>query len=60
LSKALDLSYEEFKKDNIKVNQKLREAFQKNPKFKYDPVLPKPEVIYEKEFHFLDETLLDK
>lgn len=60
MSKALDLSYEEFKKDNIKVNHKLREAFQKNSKFKYDPVLPKPEVIYEKEFHFLDETLLDK
>ena len=60
MSKALDLSYEEFKKDNIKCNQKLREAFQKNPKFKYDPVLPKPEVIYEKEFHFLDESLLDK
>jgi len=26
----------------------------------YNPVLPKPDIIYEKEFHFLDETLLRK
>jgi hypothetical protein len=38
----------------------LKDAYQKNPKFKYEPTLPKPEVIYEKEFHFLDESLLAK
>lgn len=31
----------------------------KNPKYKHQPHLPKPEMIYEKEFHFLDHTLLE-
>ena len=60
LSNALELSLDEFKKLNIKSNSKLKEAFQKNANYKYEPVLPKPDVIYEKEFHFLDETILKK
>jgi hypothetical protein len=43
---------------NIKNNQKLRDAYAKNSNYEYDPILPKPDVIYEKEFHFLDETIL--
>jgi hypothetical protein len=31
----------------------------KNPKYKHHPHLPKAEMIYEKEFHFLDQTLLE-
>jgi hypothetical protein len=58
LCNALELSLEQFQELNIKTNNKLRDAFAKNPKFKYNPVLPKPDIIYEKEFHFLDETLL--
>jgi len=36
----------------------LKEAVQKGSK--NEPVLPKPDVIYDKEFHFLDETLNQK
>jgi len=57
LSNALDLSLADFKDLNYQNNQKLREAFSKNPKYCYEPVLPKPDIIYEKEFHFMDETL---
>ena len=60
MSNALELSLDEFKKLNIKTNQKLKDAFLKNQNYKYEPVLPKPDVIYEKEFHFLDETLIKK
>jgi len=49
---------DDFQKLNIKNNQKLRDAYAKNSNYKYDPILPKPDVIYEKEFHFLDETIL--
>ena len=55
-----ELSFDEFKKLNVKSNSKLKEAYLKNPNYNYDPVLPKPDVIYEKEFHFLDETILKK
>ena len=58
LCKALELTHEEFKEYNIQQNQKLSEMFQKNPKYKYNPILPKPDIIYEKDFHFLDQTLL--
>lgn len=54
------MTQEEFSLHNQKLNQKLKEAYQKNPKFKYEPTLPKPEVIYDKDFHFLDETLNQK
>ena len=59
LSNALDLTQSDFRELNIQNNQKLRDAL-KNPKFKYSPVLPKPEIVYTKEFHFLSETLADK
>ena len=36
----------------------MRDAYAKNSNYKYDPILPKPDVIYEKEFHFIDETIL--
>ena len=58
LCNAMELTLEQFRDLNIKNNHKLKDAFTKNPKFKYNPVLPKPDIIYEKEFHFLDETLL--
>lgn len=51
------MTQDEFVLANQKINHKLKEAFQKNPKFSYKPTLPKPEVIYDKDFHFLDETL---
>ena len=57
LSKALDLSFDQFKQLNLQSNQKLKEA---NKNVTYEPVLPKPEVIYTKSFHFMDESLLDK
>ena len=41
----------------MQSNLKLKEA---NKNVTYDPVLPKPEVIYTKTFHFMDESLLDK
>jgi len=43
LSNALELSMEDFTKQNIKTNNKLRDAYEKNSKYKYDPILPKPE-----------------
>ena len=60
LSNALDLSLDEFKAQNLNSNLKLKDAFTKNPKFIHNPVLPKAEIIYEKEFHFLNESLLRK
>ena len=59
MSKALEMPLEEFRQYNIQENLKLKEAFQRNPKFKYQPNLPKPDIIYEKKYHFLDETLLE-
>lgn len=29
-------------------------------KFNYNPVLPKPDKIYEREFHFMEHTLLQR
>lgn len=60
MSNALELSLDDFKNLNIKTNTKLKDAYIKNPDYEYEPVLPKPDVIYEKEFHFLDETILKK
>ena len=57
LCQALDMSQEEFRQTHFRSVAKLKDAFSKNPKFIYSPKLPKPEVIYDKEFHFLDETL---
>ncbi len=49
------MNRDEFLATQAKANAKLREA---QPS--YQPRLPRPEIIYEKEFHFLDETLLQK
>ena len=59
LSNALNLSKDEFREVNVQNNLKLREAL-KNPKFKYSPVLPKPDIVYTKDFHFLSMTLAEK
>ena len=59
LSNALNLTQAEFREVNLQNNQKLREAL-KNPKFKHKPVLPQPDIVYNKEFHFLSETLAEK
>jgi hypothetical protein len=60
LCKALEMSLDQFKNNHINSVSKLRDGFSKNPNFSYKPKLPKPEVIYQKEFHFLDETLLQR
>ena len=60
LNHCLEMTQNEFIESNINNNAKLKEAFENNINFKYDPVLPKPDIIYEKEFHFLEETLFKK
>ena len=53
------MTLDEFKQYNIQNNLKLKDAFTKNTKYKYNPCLPKPDAIYEKKYFFLDETLLE-
>ena len=60
LNSCLEMTQEEFIQSNLSSNSKLKDAFSKNANYKYEPVLPKPDIIYEKEFHFLEETLLNK
>jgi len=38
----------------------LKEAYVKNPNFKHNPILPKPDIIFEKNYHFMNESLLEK
>ena len=57
LSNALGLSVEEFNEQNIINNVKLKDIYEKNPSYNHNPVLPASQIVYEKEFHFLDETL---
>lgn len=38
----------------------MKEAYVKNPSFKQNPILPKPDIIYEKNYHFMNESLLEK
>lgn len=54
------MNFEEFKKFNIEENQKLKEAYTKNPNFKHNPILPKADIIFEKNYHFMNESLLEK
>lgn len=54
------MNFEQFKKQNIEDNQKLKEAYVKNPNFKHSPILPKPDIIFEKNYHFMNESLLEK
>lgn len=60
LNNCLEMTSTEFMQAMINNNQKLKEAFAKNPKYEYEPVLPKPDSIYRRQFHFLNETLLEK
>lgn len=60
LNKCLEMNSKEFMSSVINSNQKLRDAFAKNQNYKYNPVLPKPDSIYERQFHFMDETLIEK
>lgn len=60
LNNCLTMSQQEFLEWVIENNQELKSAFTKNPNYKYDPVLPKPDKIYEREFHFMDGTLLQR
>lgn len=53
------MNFEEFKKYNIDENQKLKEAYQKG-NFKHNPILPKADIIFEKSYHFMSESLLEK
>lgn len=60
LNHCMEMTKNEFLQSVINNNQKLKEAFAKNPNYDYNPVLPKPDSIYEREFHFMEETLLQK
>lgn len=54
------MNFDEFKKFNIEENQKLKEAYTKNNNFKHNPILPKADIIFEKSYHFMSESLLEK
>lgn len=58
INNCLEMTKSEFLQSVINHNPKLKDAFTKNSKYNYNPVLPKPDTIYDREFHFLDETLL--
>lgn len=62
LSKALDLSKEQFNKYNLDRNEALRTAKEKSKQtgVPIKPVLPEASYIYHKDFHFLDEPLIDR
>lgn len=62
LSKALDLSKEQFNKYNIDRNETLRLATEKSTKtgVPLKSILPEPSYIYHKDFHFLDEPLIER
>lgn len=54
------MNFDQFKQFNIENNQKLKEAYAANKHFKHDPILPKPDIIFEKNYHFMNESLLEK
>ena len=54
------MNFEDFKKFNIEENSKLKEAYAKNSNFKHNPILPKADIIFEKSYHFMSESLLEK
>ena len=60
LSKALEMNFDSFKQFNIETNQKLKDAYAQNKSFKHDPILPKVDIIFEKNYHFMNESLLEK
>ena len=62
LSKALDLSKEQFNKYNLERNELLRTAAEraKQTGVPVKSILPEPSYIYHKDFHFLDEPLIER
>ena len=62
LSKALHLTIEQFVKYNLDRNEALRIAFErsKHTGVELKAVLPEPTYIYHKDFHFLDEPLIER
>ena len=62
LSKALDLAIEQFLKYNLDRNEALRVATErsKHTGVELKAVLPEPTYIYHKDFHFLDEPLIER
>ena len=54
------MNFEHFMSFNIENNKKLKEAFASNKNFKHDPILPKVDIIFEKNYHFMNESLLEK
>ena len=65
LSKALELPKEQFRQYNIERNEILRKAYdqlakKQGPSAKLETTLPQSEQIYFKDFHFLDEPLIER
>ena len=62
LSKALDLSKEGFNRYNLDRNEALRVATERSKQsgVPLKLVLPEPQFIYHKDFHFLDEPLIER
>lgn len=55
LSRALELSIDEFRDYNRQMNKNLPPESSR-----FQPLLPSPETIYYKDFHFLDEPLINR
>ena len=62
LSNALDLSKDQFNKFNLDRNEAMRTVVDKHKRdgTQHKPVLPAPDYIYHKDFHFLDEPLIER
>jgi hypothetical protein len=56
LNHCLEMTQAEFLSSVIQNNKSLKDAMN-DTKFNYNPVLPKPDKIYEREFYFMDQTL---
>lgn len=56
LNHCLEMTQSEFMNNVIQNNQALRDAHM-DPNFIYNPILPKPDKFYEREFYFMDMTL---
>lgn len=55
MSRALEFTLEEFRDYNRANNKNLPPD-----NVKFDPKLPSPDTIYYKDFHFLDEPLINR
>lgn len=65
LSKALELTKEQFRQYNVERNEPLRKAYdllakKSGPNATLPTVLPSSEQIYFRDFHFLDERLIER